>query len=84
MVKGLSKMYILSTFIFFANFLLFDRILQKIQFLQIRNFLKILKVELSNDLSFAIFGGGGGGKLTPPPAYPGFQLPQRGSQQGRC
>jgi len=40
--------------------------------------------ELSNDVSFVIFGHqtwdleGGGVKLTPAPAYPGFQVPQQG------
>ena len=41
--------------------------------------------ELSNDVSFVIFGHqtwdleGGGVQLTsPPPAYPGFQVPQQG------
>ena len=39
--------------------------------------------ELSNDVSFVIFGHqtwdleGGGGKLTPPLAYSGFQVPQQ-------
>ena len=40
--------------------------------------------ELSNDVSFVIFGHqtwdleGGGVKLTSPSAYPGFQVPQQG------
>ena len=40
--------------------------------------------ELSNDVSFVIFGHktwdleGGGLKLTTPPAHPGFQVPQQG------
>ena len=39
--------------------------------------------ELYNDVSFVIFGHKtldleGGVKLTPPPAYPGFQVPQQG------
>ena len=40
--------------------------------------------ELSNDVSFVIFGHqtwdleGGGGQIDPPPAYPGFQVPQQG------
>jgi len=39
--------------------------------------------ELSNDVSFVIFGHqtwdleGGGGQIDPPPAYPGFQVPQQ-------
>jgi len=38
--------------------------------------------ELSNDVSFVIFGHktwdleGGGGQIDPPPAYPGFQVPR--------
>jgi len=44
--------------------------------------LQILK-ELSNDVSFVIFGHQtwdleGGGQIDPPPAYPGFQVPQQG------
>ena len=39
--------------------------------------------ELSNDVSFVIFGHKtwyleGGGQIDPPPAYPGFQVPQQG------
>ena len=39
--------------------------------------------ELSNDVSFVIFGHQtwdleGGGQIDPPPAYPGFQVPQQG------
>ena len=38
--------------------------------------------ELSNDVSFVIFGhqtwDRGGGQIDPPPAYPGFQAPQQG------
>ena len=76
MVKGFSKMYNLSfldTFVL-PTFLIYYRILQKkTQFLQICNFLQILKVEhksFFNDVSFVIFGHqqwdlGGGGKLTP-------------------
>ena len=38
--------------------------------------------ELSNDVSFVIFGHQtwgleGGGQINPPPAYPGFQVPQQ-------
>ena len=38
--------------------------------------------ELSNDVSFVIFGHKtwdleGGGQIDPPPAYPGFQVPQQ-------
>ena len=55
--------------------------------MQICNFFSDYKSraqELSNDVSFVIFGhqtcdiDGGGFKLTPPPAYPGFQVPQQG------
>ena len=39
--------------------------------------------ELSNDVSFVIFGHKtwdleGGGQIDPPPTYPGFQVPQQG------
>ena len=38
--------------------------------------------ELSNDVSFVIFGHNTwdleGGQIDPPPAYPGFQVPQQG------
>ena len=39
--------------------------------------------ELSNDVSFVIFGHKtwdleGGGQIDPPPAEPGFQVPQQG------
>ena len=39
--------------------------------------------ELSNDVSFVLFGHQtwdlkGGGQIDPPPAYPGFQVPQQG------
>ena len=40
--------------------------------------------ELSNDVPFVIFGHKtwdlfrGGGQIHPPPAYPGFQVPQQG------
>ena len=57
---------------------------QKIQFLQICKFdSKSRAQELSNDVSFVILGHktwdleGGGVNLTPPPAYPGFQVPGR-------
>ena len=44
--------------------------------------------ELSNDVSFVIFGHQtwdlerpGGGQIDPPPAYPGFQVPQQGLRE---
>ena len=89
MVKGFSKMYNLSFFgqFIFANiFTIKLDFAKKIQFLQICNFFadsKSRAQELSNDVSFVIFGHqtwdleGGGVKLTPPPAYPGFQVPQQ-------
>ena len=44
---------------------------------------KIRAQELSNDVSFVIFGHKtwdleGGGQIDPPPAYSGFQVPQQG------
>ena len=64
MVKGFSKMYNFSFFgqIFFADS-------------------KSRAQELSNDVSFVIFGHQTwdleGGSNRPPPAYPGFQVPQQ-------
>ena len=90
MIKGFSKMYILSIF---GQFLFCKHFYnktgfcnKKIQFLQICKFFadsKSRAQELSNDVSFVIFGHQtwdleGGVKLTPPPAYPGFQVPQQG------
>ena len=73
---------------FFANiFTIKLDFAKKVQFLQICNFFSDSKSraqELSNDVWFVIFGHqtwdleGGGAKLTPPPAYPGFQVPQQG------
>jgi len=59
---------------------------RKFNFCKFANFFadsKSRAQELSNDVSFVIFGHQtcdleGGVKLTPPPAYPGFQVPQRG------
>jgi len=54
--------------------------------LQICNFFADVKSraqELSNDISFVIFGHqtwdleGGGGQIDPLPAYPGFQVPRQ-------
>ena len=74
---------------FLQKFLIYNWILQKKKF----NFCKFAIIfadsksraqELSIDVSFVIFGHqtwdleGGGVKLTPPPAYPGFQVPQQG------
>ena len=78
MVKGFSKMYNLSFFgQFFCN--------KKFNFCKFANFVagsKSRAQELSNDVSFVIFGHQtwdleGRVKLTPP-AYPGFQVPQQG------
>ena len=83
-------MYILSFFgqFFLQIFLLYNWILQKkFNFCKFANFFadsKSRAQELSNDVSFVIFGHqtwdleGGGVKLTPPPAYPGFEVPQQG------
>ena len=58
---------------------------KKFNFCKFANFFadsKSRAQELSNDVSFVIFGHQtwdleGGVKLTPPPAYPGFQVPQQ-------
>jgi len=59
---------------------------KKFNFCKFSNFFadsKSRAQELSNDVSFVIFGHqtwdleGGGVKLTPPPAYPGFQVLQQ-------
>ena len=67
----------------------FDKRKRIAQVLQ-RNFCKFFAdckskaQELSNDVSFVIFGHqkwdleGGGQIALPPPAYPGFQVPQQG------
>ena len=90
MVKGFSKMYNFSFFgqIFFCKHFYYitgfcDK---KFNFCKFANFFadsKSRAQELSNDVSFVIFGHQtwdleGGVKLTPPPAYPGFQVPQQG------
>ena len=90
MVKGFSKMYNLSFFgqIFFCKHFynktgFFDK---KFNFRKFANFFadsKSRAQELSNDVSFVKFGHKtwdleGGVKLTPPPAYPGFLVPQQG------
>ena len=66
MVKGFTKMYYFCKFaIFFPDS-------------------KSRAQELSNDVSFVTFGHktwdleGGGQIDPPPPAYPGFQVPQQG------
>ena len=80
MVKGISKMYNLSFFghFFLQTFLLQNWILPKKNF----NFCKFANIfadsksraqELSNDVSFVIFG-----HQTWNLAYPGFQVPQQG------
>ena len=50
--------------------------------LLVEGFSKSRAQELSNDVSFVIFGHQtwdleGGGQIAPPPAYPGFQVPQQ-------
>jgi len=89
MVKGFSKMYNFSLLgqIFFCKHFYYitgfcDK---KFNFANLQIFFadsKSRAQELSNDVSFVIFGHqtwdlGGGVKLTPPPAYPGFQVPQQ-------
>ena len=89
MVKGFSKMYnfsffgqfFLQTFYYIAGFC--DK---KSNFCKFANFFSDSKSraqELSNDVSFVIFGHKtwdleGGGQTDPSPAYPGFQVPQQG------
>ena len=59
---------------------------KKINFCKFANFFaesKSRAQEPSNNVSFVIFGHkkwdlkGGGGQIDPPPAYPGFQVPQQ-------
>ena len=91
MVKGFSKMYNLS---FFGQIFVCKHFYYKTGFCDKKfNFCKFAKnfadsksraQELSNDVSFVIFGYKtwdleGGGQIDPlPPAYPGFQVPQQG------
>jgi len=87
MVKGFLNMYNFSFFgqIFYKQFYDITGFCDKIQFLQICKFFadsKSKAQELSNDVSFVIFGYQtwdleGGGQIDPP-AYPGFQVPQQG------
>ena len=86
MVKGFSKMYKFSFFgqiLFCKHFYYITRFCdKKINFCKFANFLvdsKCSAQELFNDVSFVLFGhqtwdleGGN----WPPPAYPGFQVPQ--------
>jgi len=89
MVKGFSKMY---NFSFFGQFFFCKHFYYKTGFWNKKyNFCKFAILfadsksrahELSNDVSFFIFGHQtwdleGGVILTPPPAYPGFQVPQQ-------
>ena len=92
MVKGFSKMYSLlffGQFIFCKHFYFKTRFCKKkFNFCKFANFFadsKSRAQELSNDVSFVIFGHQtwdldfrGGGQIDPPPAYPGFQVPQQG------
>ena len=84
-------MYNLSFFgqFFLQTFLLYNWILQKkFKFCKFANCFadsKSRAQELSNDVSFVIFGpqtwdleGGRGIKMALLPAYPGFQVPQQG------
>ena len=82
-------MYILSFFgqFFLQTFLLYNWILQKkFNFCKFSNFFadsKSRAQDLSNYVSFVIFGHQtwdleGGQIYPPPPAYPGFQVPQQG------
>ena len=88
MVKGFSKMYNLSFFgqIFFCKHFYYisgfcDK---KFNFCKFANFFadsKSRAQELSNDVSFVMFGHQPsdleGGQIDPTPAYPGFQVPQQ-------
>ena len=90
MVKGFSKMYNLSFFgqFFFCNHFYYKTGFcdKKFNFRKFEIFFadsKSRAQELSNVVSFVIFGHKtwdleGVVKLTPPPACPGFQVPQRG------
>jgi len=76
-------MYILLFFghlLFCKTFLLYNWILKKLQFFS--NFQICLQIPMIYHLSYldikhGIYKRGGGVKLTPPPAYPGFQVPQQ-------
>ena len=77
----LDKFFFANIFTIKLDFAIKNSIFPNLQF-----FLQILKVlraqELSNDVSFVIFGHKtwdleGGGQIDPP-AYPGFQVPQQG------
>ena len=88
MVKGFSKMYSFSFFgqIFFCkHFYYLTGFCDKIFFVANLKFFfadsKIRAQELSNDVSFVIFGHQTwdleGGQFDPSPAYPGFKYPSR-------
>ena len=90
MVKGFSKIYNFSFFgqIFFGKHFYYitgfcDKKFNFCKFVNIFADSKSRAQELSNDVSFVIFGHKtwdleGGGQIDPPPANPGFQLPQQG------
>ena len=91
MVKGFSKMYNLLFFgqLFFCKHFYYKTGFckkKKYNFCKFSNFFadsKSKAQEISNDVSFVIFGHQtwdleGGVKLPPPPAYTGFQVPQQG------
>jgi len=90
MVKGFSKMYnfpFLGQIFFCKHFYYITGFCdKKFNFCKFATFFSDSKSraqELSNDVYFVIFGHQtwdleGGGQIDPPPAYPGFQVPQRG------
>ena len=90
MVKGFSKMYNFSSFgqnFFCKHFYYITGFCdKKFNFCKFAIFFSDSKSraqELSNDVSFVIFGHKtwdleGGGQIDSPPAYPGFQVPQQG------
>ena len=90
MVKGFSKMYNFFSFwtnLFCKHFYYITGFCdKKFNFCKFENFFAYSKSraqELSNDVSFVTFGHKTwdlerGVNLTPPPAYPGFQVPQQG------
>ena len=90
MVKDFLKIYNLA---FFGQFFFCKHFYYKLDFAKKKfNFCKLASFfvdsksraqELSNDVSFVIFRHQtwdleGGGQIDPPPAYPGFQVPQQG------
>ena len=90
MAWGFSKMYNFSffgqfffckNFYYITGFSIKNSIFANLQFFFADS--KSRALEFSNDVSFVIFGHKtwdleGGGYIDPPPAYPGFQVPQQG------